>query len=80
MRSDRIEFVDSVLSPERNIFLENDFEKGEYLILVEPYWQNNLVDTFNVGTYSENDVEIELLPCNDNLYEKTEYRIWKSFA
>ncbi len=33
-----IDFIDSVLSPERNIFLENNLDAGDYIILVEAYW------------------------------------------
>ncbi len=40
----KFEFVDSVLSPERNIFLENELSKGDYFILVEPYWSSKIVE------------------------------------
>jgi len=75
-----IEFIDSILSPERNIFLENIFPPGDYIVLVEAYWTSNLADSFTVGTYSDAHVELELLPTDANLYRKTEYTIWKQFA
>jgi hypothetical protein len=33
-----VQFVDSLLSPERNVFLENTLPAGDYLIMVEAYW------------------------------------------
>ena len=75
-----IEFVDSMLSPERNIFLENIFPPGDYIILVEPYWSSALAESFTVGTYSDAHVELELLRTDDALYRKTEYAVWKQFA
>lgn len=75
-----VKFVDSLLSPERNIFLENTLPAGDYLILVEAYWDQNLTHTFNVGTYSDQNVEIELLNANAALYDKTEYLLWKQFG
>ena len=75
-----IEFVDSKLSSERNIFLENTMEAGDYIILVEAYWENDLVRKFNIGTYSDYSVEIELLEDNDQVYLKSEYLIWKDFG
>jgi hypothetical protein len=77
---DTIEFVDAVLSPERNIFLENIFPPGDYIVLVEPYWSGNLAESFTVGTYSDAHVELELIKTDATLYRKTEYTIWKQFA
>ena len=48
-----VKFVDSILSPERNVFLENTLPPGDYLILVEAYWEQNLVRQFNVGSYAD---------------------------
>ena len=33
-----VKFVDSVLSSERNVFMDNTLPPGDYLILVEAYW------------------------------------------
>jgi len=60
-QSKSIAFVDSAMSAERNIFLENELQAGEYMVLVEAYWSNNVARRFNVGTYSDRTVEIELL-------------------
>lgn len=75
-----IQFVDSVLSPERNIFIENLFPPGDYIILVEPYWSSQLINKFNVGTYSDKPVLLELLQTNSTIYRQAEYMIWKNFA
>ena len=48
-----IRFIDSILSAERNIFLENTLDSGDYIILVEVYWTNRIVNSFNIGTYSD---------------------------
>ena len=77
---DQIQFVDSILSPERNIFIEDVFEPGDYVILIEPYWSTKLVNKFNVGTYSDNPVLLELVESNTSMYNQSEYLIWKSFA
>ncbi len=53
------------MSCERNIFLENDLSAGEYMILVEAYWSNDLTREFNIGTYSDRTIELELLKSND---------------
>ena len=39
--------MDSILSPERNIFLENNLTAGDYIVLVEAYWSTDLVRSFN---------------------------------
>ena len=46
--------------------MELNLEQGQYLVMVEAYWSNNLVKSFNVGTYSTNDVEIQLLDASEN--------------
>ncbi|MCP4294666.1 MAG: hypothetical protein GY786_03575 [Proteobacteria bacterium] len=68
-----ITFVDSAMSSERNIFVENKYRAGDYLILVEVYWSNKVVNKLNIGTYSDRDVELELLQGNQQLYDKSEY-------
>lgn len=75
-----IQFVDTLLSPERNIFIENTFPPGDYIILIEPYWSSNLINKFNVGTYSDKPVVLELLQTSTTMYARAEYMIWKSFA
>lgn len=75
-----ITFVDSVVSPERNIFIKNKFPPGDYIILVEANWSSNLVDQFNLSTYSDSEVELELLPLNNKNYRMIEYYIWYDFS
>ncbi len=74
-----IEFVDSLTSSERNIFLENELAPGDYIILIEPYWANSFAKSFNVGSYSESYVELEILNAERALYRKAEYLIWKNY-
>jgi hypothetical protein len=52
------------LSCERNIFVEDELAAGEYIVLVEAYWSNDVTRDFNIGTYSDRNVEIELLSPN----------------
>lgn len=66
-------FVDSKLSAERNVFVENYLPAGDYYILVEAYWEDTICNNFNVGTYSDNPVEIQLMNANENVYDDTEY-------
>ena len=77
---DKIEFIDTVLSPERNIFLEDNFKKGDYLILVEAYWNGNYAKEYGVGTYADSQVELEVLNVDQSLYNSAERLIWQSFA
>jgi calpain-15 len=79
-KDNNIEFVDSILSCERNIFLENTLEVGDYIVLVEAYWENDLIRNYNLSTYSDNRVELQLLEDNDKIYLKSEYLIWKDFG
>lgn len=75
-----IRFIDSVLSPERNIFLENTLTQGSYIVLIEAYWSNNLVRKFNVGTYSEQDIDLELIKMTEDKYNHCEYLMWKDLG
>lgn len=72
--------MDSKLSAERNIFLENFLPRGEYVILIESYWESRICNRYNIGTYSDHPVEIQLMNSNEQLYNSTEYQIWKSFV
>lgn len=58
MENEKIIFIDSILSPERNIFLEKKLARGEYAILIESYWTSDINRKLNVGTYSTGNVEI----------------------
>lgn len=75
-----IEFVNSVLSPERNVFLEDTYAKGDYIILVEAYWSNPHPKTFTVGTYSDYHVDLGIVSADAALYQASERLIWQSFA
>jgi hypothetical protein len=77
---DKFQFVNSTMSPERNIFLELDLTAGDYIVLVEAYWSNELVRKYNIGTYSEGEIAMTLLSANKNTYDECEYLMWKEFA
>lgn len=77
---EEIEFVDTMLSPERSIFSCKKLSPGEYIILVEVYWDQKHHNEITVGSYSEGPVILEKLKSNDTLYNMSEYMIWKSFA
>lgn len=72
--------MDSKLSAERNIFLENTYEQGVYIILIESYWSNNICNKFNLGSYSDHPVEMALLNDDIALYDSSEYHIWRNFV
>jgi hypothetical protein len=75
-----VEFVDTLMSPERSIFSSKKLIPGEYIILVEVYWEQDDHNDVTLGTYSQGPVILEKLKKNDNLYTMSEYMIWKSFA
>ena len=79
-KDEEIEFVDTLLSPERSIFSSKKLLPGEYIILVEVYWEQEEHSDFTLGTYSEGPVILERLNDNSNVYNMSEYMIWKSFA
>lgn len=78
--STAIEFVDCIISPERNIFIETNLPSADYILLVEAYWYGKLADSFVVGTYSNFHVEVELLKVERAIYRKAEYAVWRQFA
>lgn len=80
MNDNEYEFVDSTLSPERNIFLENYLEPGIYVALVEFYNSNNLIRDYNVGTYSEESIDLQMIQIDSHSYEKIEHLIWKNYC
>lgn len=76
----KIEFIDTLLSPERSIFIEADFVKGDYIILVEPYWSSSHAKQYVVGTYSSMHTDLDLLPADVGIYKSIELEIWRSFT
>jgi hypothetical protein len=77
---EEIEFVDTMMSPERSIFSSKKLIPGEYIILVEVYWEQETHNDITLGTYSQGPVILEKLKKNENLYNMSEYMIWKCFA
>ena len=75
-----VEFVDTLMSPERSIFSSKKLIPGEYVILVEVYWEQEQHNEVTLGTYSQGPVILEKMKKNDNLFNMSEYMIWKSFA
>lgn len=66
-------FVDSKLSADRSLFEENYLPAGDYYILIEAYWEDTICNKFNVGTYSDHPVEIQLMNSDEAVYNQTEY-------
>ena len=77
---EEVEFVDTLMSPERSIFSSKKLIPGEYVILIEVYWEQDNHNEITLGTYSQGPVILEKLKKNDNLFTMSEYMIWKSFA
>ena len=77
---DKIEFIDTVLSPERNVFLEGNFKKGDYVVLVEAYWSSKHASEYAVGSYSDYHVDLELLGVGSSVYQASELLLWQNFA
>lgn len=77
---EEIEFVDTMMSPERSIFSSKKLIPGEYIILLEVYWEQETHNEITLGTYSQGPVILEKLKKNDSLYNMSEYMIWKCFA
>lgn len=48
--------------------------------MVEAYWSNNVCREFNVGTYSEGKIDMEIIADNPKMYKELEYLIWKNYA
>lgn len=69
INGENIEFINSTMSPERNIFLEHTLPPGDYIVLVEPYWFGAQADSFNLGSYSDQPVNWILLPTDDEKYK-----------
>lgn len=78
--NDTLDFIAYSFSDERNIFLEDTFIRGSYIILVEVYWTNRYPQKFTFGTYSETQVDLEVLTCDTGVYNSAEHMIWQSFA
>lgn len=75
-----VHFIDSKLSADRNMFVEGFLPAGDYYILVEPYWEQQMCQKFNVGTYSDHPVEIQMMNATEEIFAQSEYQIWKSFV
>ena len=75
-----IKFHDAGFSGEKTHFIETLMEPGDYVVMIESYWTYKGVTQLVMGTYSDNEVELELLPPNTQLYKSAEYFAWKDFA
>ena len=77
---EKIEFVHHQAVADRNIFFESNFAKGDYIILVTCFWNNDKLTEYVVGTYSDVQVDLEMLPADQNLMDSTERLLWIDFA
>ena len=75
-----IKYVDCKLTPERNIFCTENLQAGQYLVLVEFYWNSKLTPEFTVSSYGVGPVGFKKVAYNLSLFQKTEYFIWKDFC
>jgi len=58
-KDNKVYFVDSILSPEKCLTIENYFDKGEYLILVENYFNFDYqLDNF-IHCFSSQEVDLK---------------------
>lgn len=78
--NNNVEFVDCVLTPDRNIFCEENIQPGKYVALIEFYWEDNFTRQFTFSVYGPEMAGIKKMVANDNLFQSTEYLIWKNFA
>lgn len=51
-----------------------------YVALVEFYNATNLIKDYNVGTYSEEKIDLQMIKIDGNSYEKIEHLIWKNYC
>lgn len=75
-----LDFIAYSFSDERNVFVEDTFIRGHYLILLEVYWTTKYPQKYTFGTYSETQVELEVVTCDSGVYNSAEHMIWQSYA
>lgn len=76
----QIQFVNCILSPERNIFAETILAPGEYLALIEGYWENGQPGKVNFCSYSNVHLDMQLIGVAPAFFQRIEYLIWRDFA
>ena len=76
----QIQFVNCILSPERNIFAETILAPGEYLALIEGYWETGQPGKVNFCSYSNVHVDMQLIGVAPAFFQRVEYLIWRDFA
>ena len=75
-----IRYVDCKKSSEKNIFCTENLQAGQYVVLVEFYWDSRLTPEFTVSSYGVGPVGFKKVAYNLSLFQKTEYFIWKDFC
>ena len=75
-----LEYVTSLFSGEKTLFLDFSAKKGEYILLVEAYWYYPNFRELVVSTYSECLPELEILNLSSQQINQTELKIWKNYA
>lgn len=75
-----IEFVDCMMTPERNIFCEEKIPAGSYVALIEAYWEGNFTRQFVFSVYGPEMAGIKKGMTDDAMFESAEYQIWKDFG
>ena len=81
IEENKIEYIYSKFSCKRNIVFEQLLKKGEYIIMIEPNWQNNKKIEFSIGSYSSSIIffeECHFFKKKD--YNRFEIIFWISFS
>lgn len=85
-----LSFLDCKFSSDRNTFFEFNLDKGDYVVLIQPYLYNNLAKICSFSIYSSNygahlqeikDVRSKgyILDPRD-FFERIEVEIWKNYT
>lgn len=80
LNDETIEFVHHQATADRSIFFESNLLKGNYIVLINCFWNSDKQKDYAVGTYSDAMVDLELLPADAQLIKATEKLLWVDFA
>jgi hypothetical protein len=66
-------FVDSILSSERNISSTLVLPAGRYAVLIDAYWVTVQANSFTLSTYSQGEVSLEKINLAGETYNQCLY-------
>lgn len=55
-------YIDTAFSGEKSFFIETTLEPGEYVVLIEVYWNYKNLTELVFGSYSNYILELDILP------------------